>query len=181
MDKNGKLQAKYKGNCPISEDGQKFMNAVEDNNVKIVVNATSPTEYAFGGIFGGNEVFGEAIDGTWISQYAIANQTVIPSELKALDEFYGKHGRSSLHEISEVHIGAEIAIKENIFSTETGTNNPVFTRAHNKAISQSGPVHRFFYDANDNPTQDFNKVKWIDWNVGHGTSKEKNLKTTKVY
>ncbi|MBQ7489328.1 MAG: hypothetical protein IJT51_02270 [Bacteroidales bacterium] len=181
MDKTGKLQAKYKGKEPISEDGQKFMNAVEDRQIKIIVNATLPSEYSFGGTFGGSDLFGEVINGTWISQYAIAKQTVIPSELKALDEFYNQPGKSSLHEITEAHIGAKIAMDENVISTATGENNPLYKRSHNAAIPQSGPVHRFLYDANDNPTTDFDKVKWIDWNVGFGTSREINLKTTKVY
>ena len=184
MDKNGKLSAKYRGRDPISKNGQLFLDAVNDKTVKIEMNAIinekgTDSEYMIGGAFGGNELYGETIDGIWFNQFSIAKQTVIPAELKAIDKFYGLPGRSSLHEITEAYKGAMIAMSENVISSAIGSNNPLYKRAHNGAIPQSGPSYRHCYDAQDNPTN-CDCAKWIDWNVKDG-NREINIKTTKVY
>ncbi len=185
MDKNGKLSAKYTGKGSISKEGQLFLDAVDDRTVKVNINAINnkkgtDSEFMFGGAFGGNELFGETIDGEWVNQYAVAKQTVIPSELNAMDEFYGLPGRTSLHEITEAYQGAKIAMSENIISSATGANNPLYKRAHNNAIPQSGQVFRYLYDAHDKPTNTVENARWIDWNVGAGNL-QKNLKTTRIY
>ena len=185
MDKNGKLSAKYTGKGSISKEGQLFLDAVDDRTVKVNINAINNkkgtySEFMFGGAFGGNELFGETIDGEWVNQYAVAKQTVIPSELNAMDEFYGLPGRTSLHEITEAYQGAKIAMSENIISSATGANNPLYKRAHNNAIPQSGQVFRYLYDAHDKPTNIVENARWIDWNVGAGNL-QKNLKRTRIY
>lgn len=165
MDKNGKLSAKYKGEGEISKEGQLFMDAVEDKFVKININAIknekgTDSEYMFGGAFGGNELYGETIDGGWVSQYAVAKQTVIPSDLKSLDEHYGHPGQTSLHEITEAYIGAIIAKRENVTSSETGSLNPLYERSHNGAIPQSGIVRRGIFSNN--------KESWVEWQSDNG-------------
>ncbi len=185
MDKNGKLSAKYTGKGSISKEGQLFLDAVDDRTVKVNINAINnkkgtDSEFMFGGAFGGNELFGETIGGEWVNQFAVAKQTVIPSELNAMDDFYGLPGRTSLHEITEAYQGAKIAMSENIISSETGANNPLYKRSHNNAIPQSGQVYRYFYDALDKPTKTIENAKWIDWNVGTDNH-QKNLKTTRIY
>ena len=184
IDNNGILSAKYRGKGPVSKEGQLFLDAVNDISVKVEINAINnkkgtDSEYMFGGAFGGNELYGETIDGVWINQFSVAKQTVIPSELKDMDEFYGLPGRTSLHEITEAYKGAKIAMSENVISSAIGSSNPLYRRAHSGAIPQSGPINRYCYDAQDNPT-DCDSAKWIDWNAKYGVN-EKNLKTTKVY
>jgi len=185
MDRFGKLSAKYNGKGPISEHGQLFLNAIEDGNITVNIEAIKDevgtfTDYMFGGAFGGNVLIPKQTDGDWSFQFATAKQTVIPSELNAMDEFYGLSGRSSLHEITEAYMGARIALSENVISSATGSNNPLFERAHNGAIPQSGPIYRHCYDSQDNPTDYCDSAKWIDWNVKSG-DREKNLKTTTIY
>ena len=175
MDKNGKLSAQYKGKGEISENGAKFMEAVNDKTVTVNVNAIkhregSATDFMFGGMFGGNSVYGETIDGSWTSQYAIANQTVIPSELKSMDNAYGRPGQTSLHEITEAHIGGKIAMREGVSSTGTGRNSYAFTEAHGRAIPQSGNINRGTFSDRIG--------SWIEWQTV--TNPIKLLKSTNI-
>ena len=161
MDKDGKLSAKYKGKGEISEDGAKLMNAITDQTVKVNVNAIEHTEgdmnYMFGGMFGGNEIAGEVIDGHFIGQMAIANQIVKPSELNKLDNAYGKYGQTSLHEITEAYIGARLSMERGHSSIGTGMNSYIFQEAHEAAIPQAGPV---LYGCFEN---EITGEMWIEW------------------
>jgi RHS repeat-associated protein len=187
MDRSGHLSAKYRGKSAISEDGMKLMNAINDPTVKVNVSAIkhvagTETDFMFGGAFGGNEITGgEMINGAFVGQFATAYQLVIPSELAVMDNFYNKPGQSSLHEITEAYMGARIAMSKGLSSYGTGTSSWVYKDADNAAIPQSGPVNRFFYKPDQSSTDDPNSARWIDWNVGYGTSREKNVKTTDIY
>ena len=171
MDKDGVLSAKYKGKGEISEDGQKLMDAVSSRTVKVTANALSDgkaeeTKYMHGGAFGGNSVFGETIDGTFISQFATAFQTVIPSELQRMDDVYEKPGQTSLHEITEAYFGAIIAMEAGVSCEETGSNAWVYGEAHARAIPQSGEVRRGVFDKDGNQLQEKDwdtKGSFIEW------------------
>ena len=187
MNKDGVLSAKYTGKGKISEDGQKFLDAVNSKTVSVNVNClnsgTDETMFMFGGEFGGNEILGETIDGRFVGQFATAFQTVIPSELKAMDDFYGKPGQSSIHEITEAFMGAKIAMEKGKSSIGTGKGSYAYKEAHESAVPQSGIITRFFYDKNKNPLlwPNVDNARWIDFNAGVGTPREKVLKTTTVY
>ena len=176
MDRFGKLSAKYNGKGPISEHGQLLLNAIEDRTVKINIEAVKNesgtlTDYMFGGAFGGNVLIPQLTDGNWCFLSAIAKQTVIPSDLKILDYYYESPGQSSLHEITEAYNGAMIALNGIIFSSETGSNSPLFSPAHNSAIPQSGIVMRGIFYENGTSVSDLDAFKgkgYIEWQTVNG-------------
>jgi hypothetical protein len=184
MDKNGTLSAKYTGKGPISEDGQKIMDAINDKtvHVEITANWRSESDLVFGGTFGGNNIIGGVTtNGEFSSTSTYAYQTVIVPDLTAMDNFYNKKGQTSLHEMTEAFFGAKLAEKNGISSLEKGKNNPYYIKAHEMAIPQSGKVDVFYYGRNNQPISgdtDFSNLKYIDWNVGHGTPDERNIKTS---
>ena len=184
MNRSGKLRAHYNGSGAISGHGQLLLDAIGDRTIIVNINAIKNTggtisSYFFGGAFGGNVLIPQQTDGVWDFQYAIAKQTTIPFDLSTLDYYYKSPGQSSLHEITEAYIGAAIALKEEILSSATGSNNPLFLPAHNAAIPQSGLIRRGLFDKENNYVKDlesFRGVGFLEWQTING----KLLKRSKI-
>ena len=184
MDRFGKLSAKYNGKGPISEHGQLLLNAIKDRSVIVNIHTINNIGgtiscYMFGGAFGGNILIPQLTNGVWDYQFAIAKQTVIPSDLNILDYYYQSPGQSSLHEITEAYKGAVIAMNEKTLSSATGSNNPLFQQAHNTVIPQSGKIIKGLFDNNNNRVKDletFRGVGFFEWQTANGEL----LKRTKV-
>ena len=146
MDKNGLLSAQYKGKGEISSEGQQVLDAINDKNVKVEINATK-SDYAddkpfFGGAFMGNKLHTRE-DG---SVGATGYQTVNPKDLRDMDNYYGQPGRSSLHEMTESFQGGLISIKEGVSSGPKGSANSVYSAADKAAIQPSGKVNYYGID-----------------------------------
>jgi RHS repeat-associated protein len=184
MDRFGKLSAKYNGKGPISEHGQLLLNAIKDRSVIVNIHTINNIGgtiscYMFGGAFGGNILIPQLTNGVWDYQFAIAKQTVIPSDLNILDYYYQSPGQSSLHEITEAYKGAVIAMNKKTLSSATGSNNPLFQQAHNTVIPQSGKIIKGLFDNNNNRVKDletFRGVGFFEWQTANGEL----LKRTKV-
>ena len=176
MDRFGKLSAKYNGKGAISEYGQLLLDAIGDRTITVNINAIkiiggTISSYFFGGAFGGNVLIPQQTDGVWDFQYAIAKQTTIPFDLSTLDYYYKSPGQSSLHEITEAYIGAVIALNEEILSSATGSDNPLFLPAHNAAIPQSGLIRRGLFDKENNYVKDWETFRgegFLEWQTING-------------
>jgi len=187
MNRDGVLSAKYKGKGDISKDGQMFLDAVSSTTEKVKINATN-SDHAdgmpfCGGAFMGNEITSYSVGrgNTLFPATITANQIVNPNDLRIIDNYYGKSGQTSIHEITEAHQGALLSMGRGISSGNANAPNSVYQQAHIAATPQSGIIYENRYDAQDNwlPRGEWHKAKWIDYNVGKPPH-DNNVKTIEL-
>jgi hypothetical protein len=117
MDENGKVSATGKAK---TETDQKLLEATQNSNVVVNVNATSSNFLESGNWFVGGAFEGSIVEGETV----VASQTVNPNHTETIDEFYEMPaGTTMMHEVLESYIGAV---------NSPGTNAPTFADVQSK-------------------------------------------------
>ena len=141
-DRYGQLHAEYTGEGDISSAGQQFLDAVNNQDVCVNINASYADKIDgqpfCGGAFGGNTIFEE--NGICMAD---ATQYVNPQDLSSM----GDYGRLGLHEITEAFEGAKISMENGYSSGNSTDQQSVYSQAHSAAISQPfSHLDRYYFD-----------------------------------
>ena len=74
------------------------------------------------------------------------SQEINPQVLGAMDSYYNKSGKGTLHEVVESYLGGDKSQKTGIASGTGNDPQNYYQRSHNRAPSQPGPAIETFYD-----------------------------------
>jgi RHS repeat-associated protein len=132
MDRNGKLSAEYCGEGAISSDGQMLLDAINSKDVTVNINATN-SDYVDGVPLCGGAFMGNQLTDDGISTFQVVN----PTDLKKIDDFVGKPGQTSIHEITESYQGGLISLKNGVSSGKWNAPGSVYKQAHNAATPEA--------------------------------------------
>ncbi|WP_245933837.1 DUF6443 domain-containing protein [Candidatus Ulvibacter alkanivorans] len=172
MDSKGKVSYSQTGSGKLSKDAQQLVDAIDDSNITVNVNAentktTKAGDLYIGGAFSGNTVSKDSNGNTTVT----AEQEVNPDVLNKMSTGNGKPGADMLHEVSEAYQGALISEKKGVSSPAANAAGTVYNKAHRKATPQSGKVYETLYDASGNvmsmtPSGTYpTGVKKVEWSV----------------
>ena len=150
MDANGKVTYTQNGTGKISKDSKQLVDAIDDHSIVVNVNAenTSTTKSGslyIGGAFSGNTVTQGANGNT-----VVAEQEINPKVLSTADNYYGKPGGNTLHEVTEAYQGAKISQASGISSGNANATTNIYQSAHNSATPQTGAIFERAFDARGN-------------------------------
>lgn len=161
MDKNGKIgytrNKQGSGNLTLNSSAQQLMDAIDDHSVTVNVDASSSKtapggEVFVGGVFLGNKVSSGANGKTTVD----AQQQINPGVLESIDDYFGKPGVSTLHEITEAYQGAVLSQFVKLPSGNSSEFGTVYQNAHRAATPQPGLVYEVPYDAAGNELKSYN-------------------------
>ena len=161
MDRDGKVHAEYTGEGEMSADAQKLLDAFNDPDICVTIDATNADKIDgspfCAGAFGGNTIFEENdICGADAIQY------VNPNDIGKLENY----GGFAIHEVSEAYEGAKISIKNGVSSGNSLAPNSVYKEAHNAAIAQPYDLYKYYFDAAGIQTRESGRpVKSIGWTM----------------
>jgi hypothetical protein len=93
-------------------------------------------------------------------------QEINPVVLKAMDDFYGKPGASTKHEVLESYEGAVTSKQSGVSAGNSNKDPKAYKAAHQAAPPQSGQVYQDIIDQNGIvvPPTDPN-AQWIRYEV----------------
>jgi hypothetical protein len=180
MNKNGELSASYKGKGPITKEGQQILDAISDKTVNVAIKTTKQNKLSDGKVFCGGAFMGNEIsysltgDNKLAPAFITANQTVNPNDLKTIDNYSGKPGKTSVHEMTEAFEGGKISFANGVSSGDASTKGSVYNQAHSAALPPSvESLDRYYFDKNGNQTNksDLNAISIGYWMSGSATQK----------
>ncbi len=169
MYQNGHLSYSIIAGVTLNEDAQKLMNAIDDPLIAVSIGTTNGSKASNGHILQGGAFMGNAAPVNPGDPFQ-AYQEINPSFLSKADIYYNKPGASTLHEVVEAYIGAQISIGSGLTAGYGNGPDRIYQTAHELAPKQSGIITMTVYDSVGNILDfPFIGAARVEWSVNSGS------------